>query len=379
MYQYQKTNRYFAQVADDIKDLAANELTSLGATEISPVYRGLYFNASAEAMYRINFCSRLIHRVLAPLLTFDCHSDRYLYKTASNIAWSDFLNADQTFAVFAGVSNSAIRHSQYAALKLKDAIVDQFRDRNGRRPSVDTEAPDVWINLYIINNKATVSIDTSGGSLHKRGYRKRSVQAPMIETLAASIIDMSGWDEQTPLYDPFCGSGTILCEAYLKATRTPPSIMRRSFGFEKLPNFDALAWRRVKQQTLKDIAPISGNLIAGSDIDAEAVDAARENCSILNKTQPIAIEQRDIFDIDNLENSTLVCNPPYGIRLDTNADLPEFYKQVGDFLKQRCNGTNAFIYFGDRNLIKYIRLKPAWKKQLANGGLDGRLVKYEMY
>ncbi len=225
MYEYQQSGRYFAQVADDIKDIAGEELQELGATDISDSYRGIYFNADQESLYRINLHSRLINRVLAPLKTFDCHSDNYLYKVGQQIHWEDFLNPEQTLAVFASVTQSNINHSKFAALRLKDAIVDYFRERAGKRPNIDTRNPDLWLNVYIEKNVAVISVDTSGGSLHRRGYRTESTQAPMSETLAASIIRYAEWDGQMPLYDPLCGSGTLLCEAYLVATKTPSALL----------------------------------------------------------------------------------------------------------------------------------------------------------
>jgi len=251
MYNYQKTNRYFAQAANDILDITREELEALGAEEISQSYRGLYFNASKKALYKINLQSRLVNRVLAPLLQFNCHSDKYLYNTALQIKWEDFLNSGQTFAVFASVTQSNIRHSKYAALRLKDAVVDYFRERTGSRPSIDTRNPDLWLNLYIENNEAVISVDTSGGSLHRRGYRLDAVQAPMAETVAASIIKYSGWDGSKPFYDPFCGSGTLLCEAYLHASRTPSAFMRKKFGFERLPDFDVRLWEKIQKEELR--------------------------------------------------------------------------------------------------------------------------------
>ncbi|MEJ2194725.1 MAG: THUMP domain-containing protein [Ignavibacteriaceae bacterium] len=173
MYNYQKTNRYFAQVADDIKDIAEEEVQSFGAKKTSQKYRGIYFSADTETLYKINYYSRLINRVLAPLISFNCHSDELLYKRALKINWEDFLDPSKTFAVFASVTNSSIKHSKFASLRLKDAIVDYFRNRTRNRPSIDTRGPDVWFNLHIEKNEATISLDTSGGSLHRRGYRKK--------------------------------------------------------------------------------------------------------------------------------------------------------------------------------------------------------------
>lgn len=379
MYNYQKSNRYFAQVADDIKDITADELKTLGATGIKEAYKGVYFNASQKVLYKINLHSALINRILAPLFSFDCHSENYLYKTAYDIEWEKLFSSEETFAVFASTINSNINHSKFAALKLKDAIVDRFRNTQGKRPNVDTRNPDVWFNLFIENNHAVISLDTSGGSLHRRGYRKESVEAPMIETLAASIIKISGWNGTTELYDPFCGSGTILCEAFLHATNTPPSINKKKFGFEKLPDFNSKLWNEVKEESTKNIKEVKPGLISGSDVSKEAIIAAQINCDEIDKRKSISLRQTNIFDIKELNNKTIICNPPFGIRLKRNQDLSDFYKMFGDFLKQKCKGSTAYVYFGDREYIKRIGLRTSMKRPLQNGGLDGRLVKFELY
>lgn len=379
MYIYQKTNRYFAQVANDIKNLAAAELRRMGAAGIEDAYRGLHFKAAPKVLYRVNFESRLISRVLAPLTSFHCPSDEALYQQASRTHWEDFLDPSRTMAVFATVSHSTITHSRFAALRLKDAVVDYFRQRTGKRPSIDTRYPDVWLNLHIEKNRATISLDASGGSLHRRGYRQRTVSAPMVETLAAAIIQLTEWDGQQPLVDPFCGSGTLLCEAYMAASHTPAGILRRRFGFANLPDFDARLWQQVKREALNQRILTPPGLIAGSDLAAEAVHAARTNAAAITRNHNIGIEQQDAFSITNIEDKVIVCNPPYGIRMGRGDDLAGFYKRLGDFLKQRCRRSTAFIYFGERAYIKHLGLKPSWKKPLATGGLDGRLVKYLLY
>jgi len=379
MYEYQQSGRYFAQFADDIKDIAETELLELGATDTSNSFRGIYFNADQESLYRINLNSRLINRVLAPLKTFSCHSDKYLYQVGQQIYWEDFLNPAQTFAVFANVTQSNINHSKFAALRLKDAIVDYFRDQTGERPSIDRRNPDLWLNVHIDKNIAIISVDTSGGSLHRRGYRLDSTMAPMNETLAASIIRYSEWDGKTPLYDPLCGSGTLLCEAYLAATKTPSAMLREKFGFERLPDFDTYMWAKVKRDSNGKLQTISDDLIQGSDIDLKVVGSAKKNCVIIDHNKQIRIIQKDIFDIEKIENTTIICNPPYGIRMQNKKNLDVFFKDIGDFLKQRCKNSTAYIYFGDRQYIKKIGLRSSKKWILSSGGLDGRLVKYEMY
>ena len=379
MYNYQKSNRYFAQVADDIKNIAGDELQLLGAQNISQAFRGIYFTADTKTLYRINYHSRLVNRVLAPLVSFHCNSDTVLYKKSLRVQWDDFIDPSKTFAVFASVNHSSIRHTKFAALRLKDAVADFFREKTGKRPSIDTHNPDLWLNLYIENDEAVISIDTSGGSLHRRGYRKKSIEAPMIETLAAAIINYTEWDSSIPLYDPFCGSGTLLCEAFMKAANIPPAYLRQKFGFEMMPDFNQPLWSEVKKESLKEIKSLPKGLIAGSDISHQAVKAALTNCSVIDKENLIKIEQQNVFDIENLEKKVIVCNPPYGFRMGKAEKLGNFYKKFGDFLKKRCNGSVAYIYFGERKFIKNIGLKPSWKKPLQNGGLDGRLVKYKLY
>lgn len=395
VYEYQKSRRFFAQAADGLEPLVVGELEAIGAADVKPTYRGAYFSADNEALYRINYTSRLATRVLAPLLSFDCHSARYLYKTARSIDWSDFLGARDTFAVFANVSHSAIQHSQYAALRLKDAVADQFRERRGARPSVDPHYPDVWVNLYIHNNRAVISLDASGGSLHRRGYRLDSVEAPMQETVASAVVSLSGWDGSRPLYDPMCGSGTLVLEALMRYCRIPAGYLRArpprrsrgggeagrragGFGFEHLPDFEAKVWQSVRETADRDIRQLPEGLIGGSDASADAVAAARANCGALPSGNRIHLKISRFQDLPPIENATLLCNPPYGIRIE-GAEADRLAGEFGDFLKQRCKGSDAYVYFGKRELAKRVGLRPSWRKPLRSGGLDGRLVKYDLY
>jgi putative N6-adenine-specific DNA methylase len=379
MFTYQKSERYFAQIAEGLEDLGRIELKELGAHDIKPGHRGFYFSADKASLYRINYCSRLLSRVLAPLLRFDCHSAKYLYKTACKIDWPSLIDLQNTFAVKANVSHSNITHSQYASLCLKDAIVDVFRNKTGKRPNVETKTPDVLFNLHIQNNKATIYLDTSGTSLHRRGYRLQSVTAPMQEIVAAAIIRLSGWNGSKPLVDPMCGSGTLLCEAMMHYCRIPAGYLREKFGFESLPDFDTKIWASVRQETDSRIRELPPGLIRGSDKSGEAIKAARANSKSFSQGKNIELSVKPFQNISSLEKTVIVCNPPYGIRMDTDDKIKDFMKQIGDFLKQRCKGGEAYLYFGNRELIKSIGLKPAWKKILISGGLDGRLVKYSLY
>ncbi len=379
MYEYQKKKRFFAQIAEGITELGAEELSELGAWDISPSYGGIYFNAENETLYRINYSSRLTTRILAPLASFSCRTPELLYENAKKINRGDFISEENTFAVFSNVSNSKITNSHYAALRLKDAVVDLFREKSGKRPSIDSRNPDIWLNLHIRNDQAVISLDTSGGSLHRRGYRKDAVEAPMQETVAAAIIKYSEWDGQAPLYDPMCGSGTLLCEALMHYCRIPSGIFRKHFGFEFLPDFDNLLWTETKEKVDLKIRELPEGHITGSDISPKAVEISRDNIQNLQFGDKIHIETFDFKNLKGLENGIIVTNPPYGIRTGKRPELDLLFKELGDFLKQKCKGSSAYIYFGERELIKKIGLKPTWKKPLKTGGLDGRLVKYELF
>lgn len=378
-YLYQKTQQYFGQLAGGAESCGEAELKALGATRIKPGYLGYYFCADQRTMYNIVYRTRIFSRILAPLIAFDCHSDKYLYKTAQNIDWTDFLTLTKTFAITANVAKSNIRNSQYAGQILKDAIVDQFRAKTTKRPDVDTRHPDLLLNLYIHQNKARISVDLGGGSLHKRGYRSESVEAPMQETLAATILQLTEWNGERPLYDPFCGSGTLLCEAFMKAGNIPAAYLRHKFGFLRLPDFDAAAWNQVKTKANAETVDVPENLIKGSDLNADAVQAVRTNRSELPELGTIKVRRADFHDLDGFENTLIVTNPPYGIRLGNTEGVPALLKEFGDFLKQKCTGCSAYIYYGDTSLVKKLGLKPDWKHPLRAGGLDGILCKYELY
>jgi putative N6-adenine-specific DNA methylase len=375
----QTHDTYFAQIADGLAATGASELAELGAIDIRPVRRGIHFKADRSSFYRINYCARLCTRVLAPIQSFTCPDAEAIYRAARRIDWTHVLSLDQTFAVFASTAGSTVPHSQFAGLKLKDAVADQFRVAFGKRPNVDPRTPDLWINLHVQKDRGTISVDTSGGSLHRRGYRTRSGDAPMQETVAAAMVRLSEWDGRVPLVDPMCGSGTLPIEAAMAYCRIPAGYLRRRFGFQQLPDYDPRVWKTVKDEADCRIRKLNDRLIYASDIDSQAVSATRANCKKIPHARTVSVLRMDYRKIEGLENRIILCNPPYGIRMKRQEGLDDFYRQLGDFLKQRCKGSTAYIYFGNREMIKRIGLKPAWKKPLRNGGLDGRLVKYEMY
>ncbi len=380
MHLYQAHGEYFAQVAGGLEELAADELRALGAQDVRAFPRGLDFRCDQEALYRINYRARLVSRVLAPLARFEVGNGEDLYLKTKKIDWTHLLTLEQTFAVSGNVSQSEIDNSHFAALKVKDVVADMFRKRyRGSRPNVDTKDPDLWINVHIRENVATIAIDCSGGALHRRGYRLQAVAAPMQETLAAAILDFAGWEGKEPLYDPMCGSGTLLSEAWIKAGYLPAGVLRRKFGFMMLPDFNRNVWVKVKFTEDNRVQPVRGGLIKGSDIDPEAVSMTRENNARLPGGDELRVRTCDFRELPALPPGLIVCNPPYGLRLEQGTDMAAFMADFGDFLKQKCAGSRAYVYLGDRELIKHIGLKAARKIPLMNGGLDGRLVLYEMH
>ncbi len=378
-FNYLLSRRFFAQAAGGMEKLAERELKEFGAKDVKLAYRGVYFNADNRALYSINYGARLITRVLAPLITFDCHSDKYLYNQAYKFPWEELLSNNDTFAIFASLNNSRIKHSQYAGLKLKDAIVDRFRDKTGERPSINKDNPDIWLNLHIEENKATISFDTSGGSLHRRGYRLFTNEAPMQETVAAACIRLSGWHGERPLYDPMCGSGTLLAEAMLSYCQVPSAYKREKFGFMKLPDFDKALWEKIIYEKKAELKPYQDGLISGSDISPFVINKARQNLDNLPWGKNIKLEIADFNELEKLEDCTIITNPPYGIRLGKQTDMSDFYKSLGDFLKQKCKNCTAWVYVGNRDYIGTIGLKPSQKIPLKNAQLDGRLLEIKIY
>ena len=378
-YEFQQRQAYYAQIPGGLEAEGAGELESLGATAVRPTHRGAAFHADLPTLYRVCFRARLAARVLAPLLSFECRSPEAIYRWAREVAFGDFMSASDRFALQANVSGSWITHSQYAALKVKDAIVDQFKERVGSRPTVDRREPDVAFHLHVAGTRATLSLDASGGAMHRRHYRSSTVKAPMQENLAAAIVDLSGWDGSVPLYDPFCGSGTLLAEALMSYCRVPALVLRRRFGFERLPGFDSSVWRQVRRDAMAGIRQLPADLIAGSDIDREAVGATRRNLELLPGGCRVRVEVADFRNLGGLGGRTIVTNPPYGIRLRDEPNVQALYRDLGDFLKRRCPGAVAHVYVGDRALLKHIGLRSTSRRALVNGALDGRLCRFDLF
>ncbi|MCX6554535.1 MAG: class I SAM-dependent RNA methyltransferase, partial [Candidatus Aminicenantes bacterium] len=251
--------------------------------------------------------------------------------------------------------------------------------RAGRRPDVDTEHPDVRIHLVVRRDQALISLDTSGGSLHRRGYRRQSVAAPLQETLAAALVRLSGWQGERPLVDPMCGSGTIVTEAFMHYRRLPAAFKKDKFGFESLPDFADGVWREVRRECDAAVREMPEGLIRGSDSDRQSIDAARRNLRELPGSRGVPLERKDFRELPEIRDATIICNPPYGIRVGELEPTRLLYKEFGDFLKQRCPGSTAYVLCGNLELIPAIGLKPARRFVLFNGPLECRLLKIEIY
>ncbi len=372
--------QYFATVARGLEDLAAQELQKLGAADVEPMFTGVSFTGDRPLLYHVNLWARIPFRILMQLHTCPCQTAQQLYQGIQEIDWSAYLAPTQTFAVRATGKNAQLNHSHFTALQVKNAIVDQQRQQGGDRSSIDINEPDLAIAVHIQDDYCIVSLDSSGTSLHRRGYRPAVGIAPLKETLAAALIDMTGWTPALPFYDPLCGSGTLPIEASLKALNIAPGLFRERFAFESWRDFDADAWEMMvaeaDDQQLSDLPA----MIMGSDRDAEALEQARFNAYQCGVGDRIQLIQKEFAAIDApADQGVILCNPPYGDRIGNAQELGSFYKLMGDVFKQRFRGWTAYVLCGNLELAKRIGLKPARRIVAYNGSIECRLLKYELY
>ena len=358
--------------------LLAKELRNLGAIDVKEGVRSVSFYGDKGFMYKTNLSLRTAIKVLKPVTSFKVFSEDDLYREIKNIAWEKWIDANQTLAIDATVHSDKFTHSKYVALKSKDAIVDRFRDRTGERPGIDLDYPTLRINIHIEKEFCTVSLDSSGQSLHKRGYKSATNIAPINEVLAAGMLLHSGWDGQCDFMDPMCGSGTILIEAAMIACNIPPNLNRKEFGFEKWKDWDEDLFEKIQESVLKKVREFHFT-IKGYDKAPSAVHKAKDNIENANLSEFITVEHEDFFKTEKQTERHLhmVFNPPYGERL--NIDMPEFYKAIGDTLKQSYPGTHAWFITSNLEAIKHVGLRPSRKIKLFNGSLESKLLKYEIY
>jgi len=371
--------RYFATCARGLESVLADELRDLNAGNVEPGRGGVHFTGDQTLLYLANLWLRTAIRILWPILEAHVESPDELYDAVRWVDWSRYLTAEHTLAVDCNVRDSRITHSKYAALRTKDAICDQFIDRIGRRPSVDVEEPMISLNLHLYRDEAVLSLDSSGDSLHKRGYRPILTKAPLNEALAAGLILLSGWKGDTAFVDPLCGSGTLPIEATWLAIRRPPGLTRRRFGFQGWMDFDINLWTELRDEARLGVHKQLAAPIIGSDIRYDAVSFSVTNARAAGVGHLIRFEMKDLRDFEPPAGppGTILCNPPYGERIGDDQDLRALYKTLGEIFRERCAGWQACVFSGNPNLARYVNLPVRRQTALFNGKIACRLLEYE--
>jgi 23S rRNA (guanine2445-N2)-methyltransferase len=367
---------FFVTCAPGLEALLHAELRALRLAKLESQVGGARFQGTIEDAWRVNLKSRVGVRVLLRLARFEAATGDELHAGATSVDWSRFLNSDGTFRVDAQSSESALDHTLFVQQRVKDAVADSFRERTGIRPSVDLEDPHLSIHVHLHRDRCTLSADTSGDSLHKRGWRQFQGRAPLAETLAAAIVLQSGWDRRSPLLDPFCGSGTVLIEAALLAGGVAPGTFRKRFGFERWPGHDAERWHASVAEARAQVRFPPKLMLIGSDADPKSVDGARENLRSAGLEERIRIE---VGDVDAFRpkpgwNAWIVTNPPYGERVGREADLAPIYRRFGAILRERCAGYHVAVLSGNPVLAQHIGLKPDKRMRMKNGALECELL-----
>lgn len=372
----------FVTCATALEPLLTEELEQLGLKSIHMGFRGVYVHDwDWSTVYKINYASRLASRVLLPLSRFRCFDKQTLYKGASAIDWSRYIKMPCSIAIDANVTHRELRNSLFAAQVVKDAICDQIRQKTGQRPNVDVQDPDVQLNLFIQHNTAVISFDTSGSPLHKRGYRQESGEAPLKETLAAAILRLARYEREDILLDPCCGSGTILIEAALIATKTPPGYLRHNWGFMRHPEYRLIDWLKVRNELDSKRTILSPGHILGIDINKEAVRISKVNLKAAGFDRQVDVRHDDFRTIiPSVAPTMIIANPPYGKRMDEAARLAPLYRSIGDFIKQHCAKQGfGYIFTGNLELAKEVGLAVNKRHVLQNGSIDSRLLEYQVY
>jgi putative N6-adenine-specific DNA methylase len=360
------------------EDLLEKELTQLGAQHVKKGVRNVSFVGDKGFMYKANLGLRTAIKILRPIYAFHVKNEKDLYNKIYAMDWGKYLKPTGSLAVDATIHSDLFSHSLYIAQKTKDAIVDKFRDTDGQRPNVDLKFPDLKINVHIDRRKCTISLDSSGDSLHKRGYKTATNIAPINEVLAAGLIMLSGWDGQCDFMDPMCGSGTMLIEAAMIACNIPPNLMRKEFAFERWQDWDVDLFETIEASLLKKTRDFHYKII-GYDKAPSAVFKAKENIKHAQLDDFIEVKHENFFKTQKggRQKLHMVFNPPYGERLDI--DMQDFYSNIGDTLKQNYPGTDAWFITSNLDALKHVGLRPSRKIQLYNAKLESRLVKYVMY
>ncbi len=366
-----------AKTFQGLEDILASEIKDLGGVDIRPLKRAVAFRGDRKLLYKVNLRAATALRVLVHLFEFPFHNQQEYYRNIKDYKWEGHLPLSKRFAIDAIAQSRIFPHTRMAVYKAKDAIVDRFRKRTGRRPGVAVQGEDLRIHIFVKDKLARVYLDSSGSSLHLRGYRLRAGSAPLNEVLAAGIIRLTGWDGRGVLIDPMCGSGTIPIEAAFMASHRPVNA-ERDFGFMKWLNFDVDLWKSVREEAYNAIVD-PGVEIWGGDRNRSIITMAQLNAEKAGVAPVLNFCHRDMKDWRTEKNEgTLIFNPPYDKRLN-EADIRAFYKNIGDMLKQHWTGYTAWMLSGNMEAIKFVGLKASRRIPLFNGALDSRLLKYEMY
>jgi len=378
------THRFFATTFNGLEEVLAGEIAALGAEEIYSDTESVSFSGTMELCQRANLWLRSANRIAMLLAEFQSPTPAALYEGVREIPWPDLFAPERTISVDATVRESEINNSNLVAQQTKDAITDRFRNTLGRRPNVDTASSDIRITVRIVRDFASIFIDTSGESLHRRGYRTHPTEASLKETLAAGLIMLTGWQGQKPLIDPVCGSGTIPIEAALIAGKIAPGSLGRTFGFQKIYCFNRKYWERILSEAHETSREASrqakGIRIEGSDISPEAISGAVRNASIANVNDRIGLSITPLQDFSPGEGpGTILCNPPYSARMAESEQTEMFYRELGKALKQRCSGWTAYLLSGNLHMTRFLDLKSSRKFPVKNGPIDCKLLKYNLY
>ncbi|OEY73640.1 THUMP domain-containing class I SAM-dependent RNA methyltransferase [Salegentibacter salarius] len=370
--------KMIAKTMYGFEPVLAKELMALGAMDVKEGTRNVSFVGDTGFMYKANLCLRTAIKILKPYQSFKIFSEDDLYKQIYDLPWENFMDVNDTLAIDATVHSDTFTHSKYISLKTKDAIVDRFRDKFGKRPDVDLDFPTLRLNIHIEKNFCNVSFDSSGQSLHKRGYKTATNIAPINEVLAAGMLLLSGWDGQCDFMDPMCGSGTILIEAAMIACNIPPNLNRKEFAFERWKDWDEDLFAKIEASVLKKMREFHFK-IKGYDTSPSAVHKAIDNIENANLSEFIKVERQNFFasEKEGERHLHMLFNPPYGERLEI--DMPKFYKEIGDTLKQSYPGTDAWFITSNLEAIKHVGLRPSRKIKLYNGALESKLLKYQIY
>ncbi len=371
-------NQYFATCPRGLEALLTNEIKAAGAKDIKPTDGGVAFAGELAVCYSANLHSRIATRILMQVGQGRYATEDDLYQAAYKINWPNWFDVKHDFMVKVTGVKCPLKSLEFATLRIKDAVCDKFRQVVDSRPYIDTKTPAVRIHAYLTAENYQFYVDTSGDALYMRGNRKASIEAPLRENLAAGILQLSGWQAGQPLLDPMCGSGTFLLEAAMMALNIAPGL-HRSFGFEKLKNYESDTWKKIKNTAQKNVKPVSFQKLYGSDVDLRAVRVARQNLSEAGLLEAVQLTQVDITAVIPPANSgVLVANPPYGVRIGEDEELALLYPKMGEALKRKFAGWNTYFLTNDMRLPKLMRLTPSKRTPLFNGPLECRLFEIKM-